>query len=108
MSIPVDLDALAEHIARCGPSAFVVTNSSDGPPHISSVVVTSRGAELSMPAGRRTRANAAARPDVALIWPRLDDDYCLIVDATAGDSTPETLVVRPTSAVLHKLANAPD
>jgi len=35
--------------------------------------------------GRRSTANAAARPAVSLLYPvRTDDDYSLIVDGTAA------------------------
>ena len=82
-----------------------MTNSEAGPPHVASVMVRSEGARLAMRAGRKTRANAAARPDVTLVWPAASEPgYCLIVDAVAIDATPETFLVHPTAAVLHRLA----
>jgi hypothetical protein len=107
VSIAVDLAELPAHISRFGPSAFLVTSSTDGPPHVSSVVVTVAGDRLDVPAGRKTRANVAERPAVTLVWPGdPDGDYCLIVDGAAGVGTTEDLLVRPTSAVLHRLAKA--
>ena len=110
MSIPVDLAALPDQISQCGSSALLVTTSTTGPPHIASVIVTLDGNCLAMRAGKKTRANAAEHPAVALVWTAgLDDGYCLIVDAIAR-RTPmpsETLVVEPTAAVLHRLAAAP-
>jgi len=108
VSIAVDLAELHAQISRFGSSALLVTSSTDGPPHVSSVVVTSEGTDLAMRAGRQTRANAADRPAVTLVWAgSSDDDYCLIVDATASETPAETLFVRPTSAVLHRRAKAP-
>ena len=106
MSIPVALADLPEVVARFRSSALLVTTASDGPPHLASVAVTFEHDTLTMRAGRTTRANAEARPDVALVWSgSIDDEYCLIVDATAIDATAEPLAVRATSAVLHRLAS---
>jgi hypothetical protein len=110
VSIPVDLAALADQISRCGSSALLVTTSTTGPPHIASVIVTLDGECLVMRAGKKTHANAAEHPAVALVWTAgLDDGYCLIVDAIAQQELvpAETLVVEPTAAVLHRLAAAP-
>jgi hypothetical protein len=108
VSIPVDLAALSEQIARFGPSALLVTTSPDIRPHISSVLVTIEGESLVMGAGRGTRANAAERRAVTIVWPaESGGDFCLIVDAEAAESPAERLVVRPTSAVLHRVAGAP-
>jgi hypothetical protein len=107
VSIPVELAALREHIARAGARAILVTVSADARPHVASVLVAYDHDDLVMRAGRRTRTNAAERPAVTIVWTApIDDDYCLIVDAAALEGTrdSETLVVRPTSAVLHRLA----
>jgi hypothetical protein len=54
--------------------------------------------------GRRTRANVEAGSTVAVLWsPHDSDDYTLIVDGTAVVHD-DTLVVRPTRAVLHRQA----
>ena len=107
MSIPVDLAALQAQITRFGAGAILVTTADDGSPHIASVVVTLAGDSLAMGAGRTTRANVARRPAVALVWSGpIDPDYCLIVDATVDEPPGESLVVRPTAAVLHRLAVA--
>jgi hypothetical protein len=108
VSIPVDLDALRAQISRFGSHALLVTTSPEGPPHVSSVGVTIDGDRLAMGAGRKTRANVGDHPDVALVWSgEVDKDYCLIVDAVTETVVDETLVVRPTAAVLHRLASAP-
>lgn len=108
MSIPVDLAALRAQITRFGPGAILVTTSDGGPPHVASVVVTFAGENLEMGAGRTTRVNVARHPAVALVWSGpIDPDYCLIVDATVDEPPGESLAVRPTAAVLHRLASAP-
>jgi hypothetical protein len=111
VSVPVDLAALRAQIARYGPNAFLVTTSAaGGPPHLSSVLVDSEAAgdELTMGCGRTTKANVEARPDVSLLWPPgPDPGYCLIVDAVAQGEPGSTLTVRPTAAVLHRVAGAP-
>jgi hypothetical protein len=104
MSIRVDLATLPAEIARFGASALLATASADGPPHVSSVRVTVAGSDLEMRVGRTTVANVVARPAVTLVWPSIDGEYCLIVDAETREATSERFVVRPTSAVLHRLA----
>ena len=105
MSIAVDLAELPAAVARFGSSALLVTSSTDGPPHISSVLVTFDCDNLTMRVGRKTLANVAERPVVTLVWPGTPDgDYCLIVDAAAQEAPAATLLLRPTSAVLHRLA----
>jgi hypothetical protein len=109
VSVPVDLAALRAQIARHGPNAFLVTTSAaDGPPHLSSVLVEATDTDLTMGCGKTTRANVAARPEVSLLWPPgPEPGYCLIVDAVAQGEPGSTLTVRPTAAVLHRIAGAP-
>jgi hypothetical protein len=60
--------------------------------------------------GRRTAANASARPAVSLLYPvRADGDYSLIVDGIAAVQTGDEprLRLTPTKAVLHRPAAAP-
>ncbi len=55
-------------------------------------------------AGGRSRTNAQARSAVTLVWPPLETDgYSLIVDGDASIDG-ETVVIRPTGAVLHRPA----
>jgi hypothetical protein len=62
--------------------------------------------------GKRSAANAAARPAVSLLYPvRADDDYSLIVDGSAVVESRENgqrLLITPAKAVLHRPAPAPD
>jgi hypothetical protein len=108
VSVVVDLAELAVHIERFGPRAFLMTSASEDPPHVASVLVTMKGDDLVMRAGRRTLANAEARPAVTLVWSSPNEhEHCLIVDGTAQRATDEHLVVSPSSAVLHRLAGVP-
>jgi hypothetical protein len=105
VSVPVELDALDLQIDRFGPRALLVTTAADGPPHVSSVLVTRAGAALGMNPGRKTRANVAERPAVTLVWTAAgEDEFCLIVDGMARVDASEALLVAPTSAILHRLA----
>jgi hypothetical protein len=89
---------------------YLLTVSDDLSPHCVAVVVSWIDDELVLETGNRTKANAAARPSVSLLWPpTVADGYCLIVDATVtatggtgqGDNT---MSVRPIRAVLHRPA----
>ena len=106
MSIPVDLDALADEMA---PRAFcyLLTVSDDARPHAVAVQPALTDGVVSVEAGRRTCANAGARPNVSLVFPPTNTDgYSLIVD---GDATVDGSTVRitPTRGVLHRPAHAP-
>jgi hypothetical protein len=114
MSIPVTLEKLREAIAGFNTTAtYLLTVSADGRPHSVAVAPEWDGDELVMGAGKTSVGNAAARPQVSLVWaPGEAGGYSLIVDATAtatalgdGDSS---VTVQPTSAVLHRPAASPD
>lgn len=108
MSLPVDVAALATELARFGDVAFLVTAPPGGRPHVVSVRVVLVDGVLTMTAGRTSRANATAAPAVALCWPGAPGaEHCLLVDGEATvDAVAETVVVRPTGAILHRLADA--
>jgi len=114
MSIPVTLDKLREELAGFASTAtYLLTVSGDGRPHSVAVAPEWQGDELVMGAGKTTVANAAARPDVSLVWaPGEAGGYSLIVDATVVATDPgdgdSTVTVRPTKAVLHRPATSPD
>ena len=107
MSIAVDLSQLAEALARYR-YAYLMTSPAQGAPHAVAVYAAVEGDELLVnDAGRRTRTHAHERPAVALVWPPAEEGgYSLIVDGQAqllGDQ----LRIRPTRAVLHRSAPAP-
>jgi hypothetical protein len=109
VSIPVDIHALRAELAKFGSGPLLITTAPEGPPHVTSVIVALEGDELVMGAGRKTLRNAAQRPAVALVWaPQDGGDYCLIVDGLAREGSEGTLVLQPTSAVLHRVASAPE
>ena len=117
MSIPVAVDDLRTALAERPSSAYLLTVSDDGRPHAVHVALSWDGDRLAADVGRRTAANAAARPNaVSLVFPvRNADDYSLIVDGTASVATGDAadggerrVRIAPTKAVLHRPAAAPD
>jgi hypothetical protein len=97
-----------------GGYAYVVTVSEQGGPHAIYVPVRRHGSEFIAEVGAKTAANAAARPQLGLLYPvRAPDDYSLIIDGTAIVEPTETgprLRIRPTRIVLHRAVagNDPD
>lgn len=103
MSIPVALADLGATLDGF-PWGYLITVSDDLRAH--SLAVPSRYADgrLIVDAGRTTRANAAARPEVTLVFPPADGhEYSLIVDGRA-EVTGDLVAVTPTGAVLHRPA----
>jgi hypothetical protein len=104
MSVPVSLEELRRRVDEYGTVPFLVTT--DGAhPHVVSVRITFDGTQLSVEAGRQSRANIDATDTATLLWPDRDGPYCLIVDGDAANDG-QTTHVRPTRAVLHRLADA--
>jgi hypothetical protein len=112
MSIPVALEQLRAAIQERGGRAYVLTVSDDGRSHAVHCPVQWEGDVLVAEVGRRSAANATARPLVSLLFPvRADGDYSLIVDGTAAveaRGNERWLVFTPTGAVLHRPAPTPD
>ena len=111
MSVPVALSELAEKIESFGPACYLMTVSDAAAPHVVSVAPawSESGEELAVSAGKTTLGNATARPTVTLLWPAPPGgDYCLLVEAAATVDTAAdgSLTVRPTRAVLHRMATA--
>ena len=112
MSISIPLERLRAAIEERGETAYLLTVSAEATPHAVHGRVRWDGDVLATDVGKRTAANAAARPTVSLLFPvRTPDDYSLIVDgtavvATAGDL--RTVRVAPTKGVLHRPAPSPD
>jgi hypothetical protein len=108
MSVPVALERLHDEIGRFGHVAYLLTVGADGRAHAVSSPVGWDGDRLTAEGGSRTRANAAERPLVSLLWPPYEPGgYSLIVDGRAvvdGDR----VVVRPSKGVLHRSAPAGD
>jgi hypothetical protein len=110
MSIPVPLERLRAALAERGASAYVLTVSDDGSPHAVHAPVRWEGDALAADVGRRSAANATARPSVSLLYPvRAADDYSLIVDGAAAVTATANggrVLVTPRRAVLHRPAPA--
>jgi hypothetical protein len=108
MSIPVPLDRLRDAIRERGGHAYVLTVCDDMRPHAVHAPVRWQGDLLAAEVGRRSAANATARPPVSLLYPlRTPDDYSLILDGTAAVEG-GLLLITPARAVLHRPARKPD
>lgn len=103
MSMIVPLDELAARLAAY-PWGYLVTVGDDHRARSLAVPTVVIDGCISAPAGAGTRANAAARPEVTMVFvPASGHDYSLIVDGTArveGD----TVLIEPSAAVLHRPA----
>ncbi len=123
MSVNVPLDELAAVLDRRSNVAYLLTVGDDQRTHCVASTLGWDGDELVVPAGRSSVRNASARGHVVLLSPPAagiaappsgDDGYSLIVDAdvtgtSAGSgATGSAVRVRPTHAVLHRPAVAPD
>ena len=86
--------------------AYVLTVSDDQRPHLVAIrPVVGDSGDLEVAVGRTTIANAAARPQLTLVFPPVDDGgFSLVVDAVASDRGDGSLRLRPTWAVLHRPA----
>lgn len=106
MSVVVELSALAEHVERFGPVAYLVTVDGAGHPHVVSVRPDLDADRFRAGAGRQTAANLAERPGCTLLFPAPPGEgYGLLVDGEGevhGEGEDRRLAVRPTRAVLHR------
>ena len=107
MSIQVDLEDVREQVEACGSYAYLLTVTDDGRPHAVSLRPEWHGDDLVVRPGPRTTGNAERSPEVSLLWPVSGrDGFALFVNGRAevrmdGEGT-TAVVVKPTSAVLHK------
>lgn len=107
MNIEVALDRLRAAINERGSGVYLITVTGDGRPHAVYLDAAWENGRLAVAGvGATTAANAAARPDVSLLFPvSAAADYTLFVD---GPATVETrgeercIVVTPTRAVFHR------
>ena len=108
VSVSVSLAALAEQVARFGDLVYAITADEHGKGHVVSVTAGWQGDQLVMAAGRRTSSNAETTGSITLLWPAPPGEpYSLIVDGDAHVDAHAGLVgVRPTRAVLHRVARA--
>src|SRR5215813_347516 len=110
MSTPVALGQLESETRRFAFAPYLLTVSDDARPHAVAVAAAWEGAALAMEVGKRSASNAAARPQVSLLWPPNEPGgYSLIVDGTAAlVRGGAQIAVTPTRAVLHRPAATPD
>jgi hypothetical protein len=107
MNVEVALNRLREAIAERGSGVYLVTVSGDGRPHAVYLDAAWENGRLAVSGvGATTAANAAARPNVSLLFPvGAAANYTLFVD---GPATVETrgeercVVVTPIRAVFHR------
>lgn len=104
MSVKVDIDELADALADFT-FAYLVTVGDDFRAHTVAVdPMLADGRFTVAGIGNSTRRNAAAHPDVTLVWPPArDGGYTLIADGRA-DVADEALAITPVRAVLHRPA----
>ena len=87
MSIAVSLDRLREETQRFGATPYLLTVSDDARAHATAVTVEWQDDELVMGVGSRSARNAAARPEVSLLWPPFEPGgYSLISDGVVRDT----------------------
>ena len=103
MSIPVALDDLAETLAGY-PWGYLVTVGPDLRAHVLAVPSTFADGVFVLSTGRSSRANAALRPEVTLVFPSPEPGaFSLVVDGNA-EVRDAHVAVRPTHAILHRPA----
>ncbi|HAP76853.1 MAG TPA: hypothetical protein DCR14_12305 [Acidimicrobiaceae bacterium] len=103
MSIAVELSDLPDTLAPY-PWGYLVTVGPDLRAHVLAVPTRFLGGTFLFEAGRSTRANAAARPEVTLVFPPIEPHgYSLLVDGSAVVHDAH-IEVRPSTAVLHRPA----
>lgn len=104
----MSLDRLREEAARFGQTPYLLTVGDDHRAHATAVTVEWHDDELMMSVGARSARNAAARPEVSLLWPPFEaGGYSLISDGVVRDVGDERLAFAPTRAVLHRPAVGP-
>jgi hypothetical protein len=109
VSVAVPLEELQRQAEEFGPAPFLVTVGPDGHAHVTSVRARIADDHVAAEVGRTSSANVAANPAVTLLWPPVDGGpYGLIVDGSATVDDDSVVTIRPTRAVLHRLAGAPD
>ena len=108
MSIPVELDSIAAQLQRFA-TAYLLTTSGEKVKAVAAAPVLEDGRLRVGGPGRGSLANAAAHPDVTLMWPPTERTepagFTLLVDGTA-EADGEDLLVTPTWAVLHRPAGS--
>jgi Pyridoxamine 5'-phosphate oxidase len=109
MSVHVELEKLLEVAAGFGSVPMLLTVDGDGRPRASAVSLAWDGATARVRAGRKSVANAGARPLISLLWPAPPGErYALLVDGKATGTEPDPdpkaggyVTVEASTAILH-------
>lgn len=108
MSVIVDISELAAVLGE-RPWGYLLTVGPDLDVHVLAVARDYDGTTFTVHTGRTARANAAARPEVTLVFPPVGTAgraaMSLIVDGSAAVQS-DHLAVTPRTAVLHRAAPA--
>lgn len=103
MSIPVDLADLATTLTDY-PWGYFITVGEQHVAHSLAVPTDYRDGVFHLQAGRGSRANATARPQVSMVFPGADGTaYSLVIDGTAT-AVGDGVQFAPSHAVLHRPA----
>lgn len=104
MSIKVELSEVREVAGAQMGFAYLLTVTDDATPHLVAITPNFGDGEITCDAGKTSRRNIGARPNVSLLWPPVvASDYSLIVDGIATVDN-ETVRITPTRAVRHRPA----
>ena len=104
MSIPVEIEKLAEALADRG-AGYLLTASADGGVKAVSIDPSLAGGVLRCPPSRGSARNLADRPAATLLFPPTEPGgHTLLVDGTAT-ADDEGITFTPGTAVLHRRAD---
>lgn len=104
MSIPVEIDKLADALADRG-AGYLLTASADGRVKAVTVEPTLADGVLRCPPSRGSARNLDAQPAATLLFPPTEPrGYTLLVDGTAT-ADDDAITFTPASAVLHRPAD---
>ena len=107
MSIPVEIDKLAEALADRG-AGYLLTASADGRVKAVTVEPTLTDGVLRCPLSRGSARNLEAQPVATLLFPPAEPrGHTLLVDGTAAAGD-DGITFTPESAVLHRPADHAD
>ncbi|HEX2809188.1 MAG TPA: pyridoxamine 5'-phosphate oxidase family protein [Kineosporiaceae bacterium] len=109
MSVKVELEKLLEVAGGFGTVPMLLTTDENGRPRASAVSVSWDGVTARVRAGRKSVANAAARPLVSLLWPAPPGErFALLVDGSVTGTEPAAdpkaggfVTVEAGSGILH-------
>ena len=112
MNISVARNDLVTALRQRGSTAYIVTVSHLGTPHVVQTQVSEQDGAVVLEVGPHTADNARTRPNVSVLFPSARaEDYSLIVDAIATvepGTSGLRLLLAPTRAVLHRPIRVPD